>query len=62
MGTAIMELNMTHYLANIYQYPLFLLFLDLRKAYDMLNQVCLLNTMKGYGSGLRLTWMLAVWS
>ena len=38
MWAAIMELNITQELANIYQDPLFLLLLDLRKAYETVDQ------------------------
>ena len=36
--TAIMELNLTQDLASIDQDPLFLVFLDLRKAYDTVDR------------------------
>ena len=36
-------------MAIIDQEPLLIVLLDLRKAYDMLDLVCLLNTLEGYG-------------
>ena len=37
-GTTIMELNIAQELSSIYQDPLFLVFLELRKAYETLYQ------------------------
>ena len=37
MRTAIMELNLEQELASVDQDPLFLVFLDLRKAYESLD-------------------------
>ena len=42
IGAAIMELNFYQELASIDQDPLFLLFLDLRKSYDTVDQERLL--------------------
>ena len=47
-GTDIMELKLSQELARIDQYPLFLVFMDLRKAYNTVDQECLLITMEGY--------------
>ena len=47
-GTATMELNLAQELSKIDQDPLFLVFLDLRKAYNTVDQECLLITMEGY--------------
>ena len=44
----IMELKLAQDLASIYQEPLFLVFLDLRKAYDIVNRERLLITLEGY--------------
>ena len=44
----IMELKLAQDLASIYQEPLFLVFLDLRKAYDIVNRKRLLITLEGY--------------
>ena len=51
-GKAIMELNLAQEIASIEQDPLFLVFLDLRKAYDTVDQDRLLIKLKGYGAGL----------
>ena len=50
-GTAIMELKLAQELARIDQEPLFLVFLDLRKAYDTMDWDRLLIKMEGYGAG-----------
>ena len=50
-GTAIMELKLSQELVSIDQCPFFLVFLDLRKAYDTVDQYRLLTTLDGYGSG-----------
>ena len=39
---------------SIYPGPLLLVFLDFRKAYDMLVHVHLLHTLEGYGVGPKL--------
>ena len=57
-GTAIMELNMSQELDRIYQDPLFLLSLDLRKAYDTLDFGRLLHTLKSYRAGPKLCGIL----
>ena len=51
MGTAIMELKIAHDLARIDQELIFLVFLDLRKAYDTMDWDRLLITLEGYGAG-----------
>ena len=48
-GTAIMELKLAQELSRIYQDPLFLVFLDPRKAYGTMDQDLLLITLEGYG-------------
>ena len=50
-GTAIMELNLSQELNIIDQDPLFLVFLDLRKAYDTVDREQLFITPEGYGAG-----------
>ena len=46
-GTATMELNIAQYLSSINQYPLLLVFLDLTKAYDTVDRICLISTLEG---------------
>ena len=58
MGTAIMEFKLTQEISSIYQGPLFLLFLDLRKTYDTVDQDCILITLEGYGAGPQLCGLL----
>ena len=53
-GTAIMELKIVEYLASVDQDPLFLVFLDLRKSYDILDRWRLLQLLAVYGAGLKL--------
>ena len=50
--TAIMELKLDQELSRIYQDPLFLVFLELRKAYNTVDQDRLLITLEGYGTVL----------
>ena len=57
--TDIMELNINQDLASVYQYPLLLVFLDLRKAYEYLYRVRLLKTLEGYGVGPKMWVVLA---
>ena len=47
MGTAIMDLDIAQELSSIDQSPFFLIFLDLRKAYDTVDQERLLITLEG---------------
>ena len=49
-----MELKMSQEMAIIYQDALFLVLLEIRKACDTLDRGCLLQTMEGYGVGLKL--------
>ena len=44
-----MILNLAQELNRVYQYPLFLVFLDLRQDYDNFECGHLLNTLEGYG-------------
>ena len=46
-----MEFNLAQELASIYQDLLFLVFLELRKAYDTVDRERLLITLEGYGAG-----------
>ena len=49
-GTAIIELNLAQDLISVYRDPLFLVFLDLSKAYDTIGRDRLIQTLKGYGA------------
>ena len=57
-GTAIMDIKMAQELASIDQEPLFLVFLDLRKAYDTLDCVRILQTLDRYGVGPKIRGLL----
>ena len=57
-GTAIMELKLDQELDSIGQYPFFLVFLDLRKAYDTVDQEHVLVTLEGYGAGPHICGLL----
>jgi len=50
-GTAIIEAKLLQQLAAINQVTLFEVFLDLKKAYDMLDQDRMLDILEGYGVG-----------
>ena len=49
-GTAITELKLSQELASMYQDPLFLVFLDLRKAYNTVDRDRLFSTLEAYGA------------
>ena len=57
-GTATMELKLAQEHAIIDQYPLFLIFLYLRKSYDTVDRERPLITLEGYGAGPRLCGIL----
>ena len=62
-GTAIMELKVAQDLASVYQNPLFLLLLVLRRAYDNLDWGRLLKSLEGHGSVPKLQGLLVkFWS
>ena len=56
---SILDLKLTQIPARINQYPIFLLFLDLRKSYETLDQCRLLTTLEGYGAGPHMCRILA---
>ena len=61
--TAIMELKLSQELKSVDQSPLFIVFLDLRKAYDNLYHWRLLQTIEGYRAGTKQWGLLAeLWS
>ena len=53
-GTATVELKLAQELASVYQDPILLIFLDLRKMYDNLDRVRILKTSEGYGVGPKM--------
>ena len=53
-GTAIMDLKLTQDLSRVDNKPLFLVLLDLRKAYDTVYRDRLIHNLEGYGAGPRL--------
>ena len=57
-GMAIIELKLAQKLSRIYQDPLFLEFLDLRKSYDTLDRDRLIKTLEGYVTGPRMCGLL----
>ena len=58
-GTVIIELKLAHELESVYQYPLFLIFLDIMSAYDNLYCGRILQTLLGYRVGPKLRGVLA---
>jgi hypothetical protein len=54
MGTAIMEVKLQQQLAWVDQEPLYQIYLDLRKAYDALDQGRCLKILAGYSVGPNL--------
>jgi hypothetical protein len=54
MGMAIMEVKLNQQLAWVDQAPLYQIHLDLKKAYNALNQTRCLETLAGYGVGPNL--------
>ena len=54
-----MDINLLHELSIVYQEPLFLVFLDLRKYYDNMDRGCLLKTLEEYRAGPNMRGILA---
>ena len=50
-GTAIMETKLLAQLRSRMDEPLFMIFLDLKKAYDTLNRPQAMRILEGYGVG-----------
>ena len=59
IGIVIINLKLAQELASVDQDPLFLIFLDLRKAYDNLDRGWLLQMLVGYGAGPKMRGILA---
>ena len=59
MESAIVYLILAQDMSSVYQYPIFLVFLDLRKLYDSLYQGRLLKTLEGYRAGQKNRGVLA---
>ena len=57
--TATIEIKIAQELASVDQYPLFLRFLDLRKAYDTVDRGWLISSLEGYGAGPHMCNLLA---
>ena len=58
-GTAIMEFKLAQELVSVDQYPIFLVFGNIRKIYDNLDHGRLLQTLAGYRVGSKLRGLLA---
>ncbi len=54
MGTAIMEVKLNQQCVWVDQAPLYQIYLELKKAYDALNQTWCLEILAGYGVGPNL--------
>ena len=59
MGMAILELKLAQEMSGINKESLFLVFLDLHKAYDNFDRGYLLTTLEGYGDGPHMCGILA---
>ena len=57
-GTTITELKLAQYLASVNQDPIFLVFFDLRMAYNNLERGRIIKFMAGYGAGPKLRGLL----
>ena len=50
MGEDIIDLKLAQELTSVDHYPLFLVLLELRKAYDTVDRDHLIQTLEGYGA------------
>ena len=58
-----MEIKLAQELVSVEQDPLFLIFLDIRKAYDNLDRGRVLQTLMGYRAGPKMRgFLVAFWS
>ena len=55
-----MDIKLAQELTSVDQDPIFLVFLDLQKAYGTLDRGSILKTLEGYGAGLHICKLLAV--
>ena len=59
MGTEAIELKISQELSSVNQEPLFLVFLNLKKAYDTVDHGRLIRTLEGYEAGPQMCKLLA---
>ena len=57
-GTATLEVNLLRQLAALREEVLYVIFLDLHKAYDALDRSRCLEILKGYSVGPQACWLL----
>ena len=63
MGTETLEDKLIQQLADLREEVLYVIFLDLQKAYDALDRYRCLDIMEGYGVGPQSFWLLRTyWS
>jgi len=61
-GTAIMEAKLPAQLRCRLDEPLFVVFIDLKKAYDTLDRSQAMRILEGYGVGANIRWVIAtIW-
>ena len=57
-GLVMLEANMAQNLVGLAHEPLFQVFIDVWKAYDLLDRERCLELLRGYGMGPNLAWLL----